>query len=643
MRRTRTALLGVLTVGVGLAGAAAIQAAGGPDDTYGAGGVALTPLSPSSDRYLGATRAPGGGTYNVGYTTVAGMDRAFVVTRVDEDGELVPGFGVGGVAVVNVVTGPFDPPPTGTAPNGSAEIARGVVVQADGKIVISGQAETPPGLGALDSRDQDIYVVRLLPNGSPDPTFGGPTGTVRINLSNGVPTTGTPNTDQAYGLDIRPNGKILVIGARGVDSGTPAKTDRDLIVAQLNPDGSLDATFGTGGVATSPTPGLNENPRRGLLESNGNYVATAYGTGIGGQTRPFITRFLPGGTPDPSFGVGGVATGEVGGPAPGFAEAYGAVRSGDGYVLAGYGSRSTTPANGIDVVVYRFTDAGVYDTTFADGGLLTYNRVNGADRGRDIAALPDGRIVVVGSSATPAPGADLDALVLVANPNGTLDSSFGNSGVSVVDLGGPNDAFFGITPVLNGSAVVAAGYRGGAMTDADEAGLLRVLLPTPPAATPPPPPPPPPPTPPAPSVVVTVPGPPPPPVVVTVPVPTPVTPPTSTSTTPAPRTATVAPRPTFTLVRRGTALFLRVRASPGSSLAGRAFVVQRRVGRSTLGLRSLRVPADGRIDVQIVLRPRSRSGAAGILGATRISVRATIAARGSATAASSPFRSVVVR
>ena len=69
-------------------------------------------------------------------------------------------------------------------------------------------------------------------------------------------------------------------------------------------------------------------------------------------------------------------------------------------MLAGYGSRSTTPANGIDVVVYRFNGDGTWDRTFGDDGLFTYNRVNGADRARDLSVLADGRIVAAGSTAT---------------------------------------------------------------------------------------------------------------------------------------------------------------------------------------------------------------------------------------------------
>ncbi len=93
------------------------------------------------------------------------------------------------------------------------------------------------------------------------------------------------------------------------------------------------------------------------------------------------------------------------------------------YVLAGYGSRSTTPANGIDVVIYRFTAAGVWDRTFGDDGLFTYNRVNGADRARDLTSLPDGRLVTAGSTAN-ADNTDVDGLILVVSPDGkTVDQA----------------------------------------------------------------------------------------------------------------------------------------------------------------------------------------------------------------------------
>ncbi len=478
-RKNARLLAGVVAVGAAIGGPTSAQAAG-LDDTFGVDGILFTSLSAAaSDRYQGATRAPGGGTYNVGYTTVSGTDRAFALSRVDANGELVESFGTDGVATVNVVTGPFDAPPAGTAPNGSAEIARGVVVQRDGKIVVAGQAETTPGRGKPDSRDVDVYVARFLTDGRLDEDFGDD-GVAIVDLGNGVFSgdTSRVNGDQAYGLTIRPDGKIVVTGAKGVDSSTSTtKRDRDLALIQLDGDGRLDGTFGVGGVAVSTgTPGVDENPRQSALHADGRIVSASYGTGIGGQTRPFVHRFTATGRLDATFGSGGVATAEIGGPAPGLAEAYEVAIQGDKYVLAGYGSRSTTPANGIDVVVYRFTADGTWDRTFGDAGLTTYNRVNGADRGRDLTVLADGRIVVSGSTATADATPQLDGLVLVVKPDGAIDTSVGDRGAFVIDLGGQNDAFFGSTAVSNGTKVVSAGYRGGTTADGDEAAVVRTDL-----------------------------------------------------------------------------------------------------------------------------------------------------------------------
>ena len=310
-----------------------------------------------------------------------------------------------------------------------------------------------------------------------DPSFG--TGGIeRIDLSDGRGPANAINGDQAYGLAIKPDGKLLVYGSKGIDFAEPARTDRDIAVVQLETDGDPDPTFGTAGVATTRNAGVSENPRHGLLQADGKIIATGYGTGIGGAVRPFIYRFNANGTTDAGFGTNGVATDEVGGPAPGFAEVYDVVQQGDKYVFAGYGSRSTTPANGIDVVLYRFNANGTYDRTFGDNGLFTYNRVNGADRARKLTSLSDGRLVIAGSTATADASPLVDALILVVKADGSgPDTSVGQGGALIRDLGGNNDSYFGLTTVFNGTKVVAAGYRAGADSALDESVLTRADLP----------------------------------------------------------------------------------------------------------------------------------------------------------------------
>ena len=129
-------------------------------------------------------------------------------------------------------------------------------------------------------------------------------------------------------------------------------------------------------------------------------------------------------------------------------------------------------------MVYRFNANGSYDRTFGDNGLFTYNRVNGADRARKLTSLADGRLVIAGSTATADASPLVDALILVVKADGSgPDTSVGQGGALIRDLGGNNDSYFGLTTVFNGTKVVAAGYRAGADSALDEAVLTRADLP----------------------------------------------------------------------------------------------------------------------------------------------------------------------
>ncbi len=80
------------------------------------------------------------------------------------------------------------------------------------------------------------------------------------------------------------------------------------------------------------------------------------------------------------------------------------------------------------------------------------------DRGRNLVALPDGRTVLVGSGKTGA--SNVDALVVRLTPTGGLDPAFGEGGRKLYDVGGPNDAFFGVALSPDGSRIAAVGYLG---------------------------------------------------------------------------------------------------------------------------------------------------------------------------------------
>jgi hypothetical protein len=107
----------------------------------------------------------------------------------------------------------------------------------------------------------------------------------------------------------------------------------------------------------------------------------------------------------------------------GYAEAYGLAVQADGrMVTTGYGSPvsaiNTTGAQ--DVVSFRYSDNAI-DATYAGvGGLILDSGLE--DRGRDVVALEDGRLVHVGKRGAVAG-------IYVTDADGHLDEEFGDSGI----------------------------------------------------------------------------------------------------------------------------------------------------------------------------------------------------------------------
>jgi uncharacterized delta-60 repeat protein len=404
-------------------------------------------------------------------------------------------FGVNGVASVNVSAAPFDTAPGGaTTPTGTTEIARSALVQTDGKIVVTGQAETVDG--ASDSRDIDMYAVRFHANGTLDTTYGGANspnasplpGISRISLTNGL-TAGAAagsaiTADNAWGSAITAGNAVVIEGSRGRNSTDAATRDRDLAMVKLTSTGALDTTFddGAGGVQGVSLAGntfggtpLNDNARRPKIDADGRIIAASYGSATGITNKPAVYRFTPNGALDTSYSGDGIATGEPLGPGPAFSEAYDvAIQSGDRYVLTGYGNAATTGST-VDMVAYRFRADGTLDPNFGTNGVTRYDAgIGQEDRGRDINVLPDDRIVIAGSSSQGA--GDLIAAVYLLRASGKFETTFGVNGALKVDMGGTGDAFFGMSDTTSLTHATVAGYKAVAGGLGDEAATARIDL-----------------------------------------------------------------------------------------------------------------------------------------------------------------------
>jgi len=268
-----------------------------------------------------------------GKVVVAGWSTqaAFEVVRFNPDGSLDTSFGSKGLAVIGF---------SGTS------YAFNVAVQADGKIVVAGQTQ-PKNTG-----NWDITLARLNTNGSLDSSFGAG-GKVVTQLPYSLNSTQylSPLTN----LAIDPNtsasdsnsGKLLVV----VRTQQP-----QAVVVRYNTNGTLDTTFGSG---TGYVNLGNQNYPAVVVQSDDRIVVA--GTGYG-STAVFLARLNADGTLDASFGSGGIVV--TSNPQVAFADSV-ALQANGQIVVCGTGMLNN---NGNRLMVGRYNTNGSLDITFGTGG-----------------------------------------------------------------------------------------------------------------------------------------------------------------------------------------------------------------------------------------------------------------------------------
>src|SRR5581483_3966625 len=263
-----------------------------------------------------------------------------------------------------------------------------VAQQADGKLVVAGESGS------------DWITLRYDAGGSLDPGFGSG-GLARQTFAGAA--FGTHVED----LAIQPDGKILL-------DGVVCSVSCDWALARYNPDGTLDAGFGSGGVVETSVGGAHTNAVR--LQTDGKIV-------VAGEGDAPLGRYNADGTLDSSFGSGGIAS------TPALAGTFltGVVIQPDGKIV-GLGWRRTDRDR---IVLVRYTPSGVLDPTFGSGGIIEQDPTGqGAVMSQHrVAVQPDGKMLITGCSSSSCGRTGM--LVLRYLPDGTLDSSFGTGGVVV--------------------------------------------------------------------------------------------------------------------------------------------------------------------------------------------------------------------
>ena len=369
------------------------------------------------------------------------------------DGILDPTFNLSGT-----------PPGTVVTPFGGGWDDGDVAVQPDGRVVVVGTS------------NGNFELVRYQANGSLDLSFDFD-GIVDTDLGD------LGGLDQAHALALQPDGKIIVVGStdacieEAVGEGSIASAcyggDVDIAIVRYRDDGSLDTSFGIGGVVTTDVDGGFDQAEGVTIQSDGQIVITGFAYVdhvVPDRVAPaqtsdadvVVARYNGSdGSPDGLFGGGGVTTTDLGG------YEYGndvEIQPDSNVVVVGH----TDPGEGTeDAIVLRYdgTDGtdGMLDLSFDTDGIQTLDL--GGDESFDAVALQfDGKIVAAGTD-----GADF--LVARYTTSGALDDTTFNPlgidpGTVPVNVGGPSDFATGVAVDIFGNIVVggtadSTTYEGG--------------------------------------------------------------------------------------------------------------------------------------------------------------------------------------
>ncbi len=282
------------------------------------------------------------------------------------------------------------------------EQAYKIAVQQDGKIIITGFVNAGGG--------QDFLVTRYLPNGSLDPDFG-MNGIVRYDF-------GTV-ADVGVDLVLQPDGKILVGGyVNNVNI-----TYDDYAMLRLNPDGSPDNSFGSGGFVVTDIEQKWDNVYAMALQDDGKILLAGESYSLNFR-RVCVCRYLPDGSLDNGFCCGGFAPFKIGMENDHPRDI--AIQENGMYIVVGFFDDISDQA-----FISRLDQDGNLDNNFGINGTATLDIGGKDDRFNTVLIQPDGKILVGGMNGEPG---NWDYLFARYNTDGTLDLSFGSNGIMLIDF-----------------------------------------------------------------------------------------------------------------------------------------------------------------------------------------------------------------
>jgi uncharacterized delta-60 repeat protein len=419
----------VAIVGVGAlappAGAAPHSRPGALDPSFGDGGRVLVkpPLEPTPAEFSGAGREPDGDLVLEMRHTSPSEDGVREIEMRKPSGALDPSFGQSG---------------TVKAPPGD-----GMTVLPDGDILV----------GVVNCGGDPSSAWEIDPSGNPVAGFG---------TKGCAPKVGFP--EKVIAVDGQ--GRVLLAGAVQFcgPCGKDTLPSSEPVVARLLPNGTLDPSFGKGGVVYTRS-------EDGLEIGYGDYSEPRVlaPTADGGLVIDFeseLIRLTESGALDQGFGKAGTLS------VPGMIDSI--LGTPDGGIVV-----PTDPSKG-PAAVTKFGPTGAPDPSFGDAGTLRLSLPSGSRLER-IAAFPEGGVLVAGVEAGgKSCRSCLTPFLTRLTAAGQPDPTYGNGGTAALAPASeprPFNEILAVAVAADGSALVGGQRSGG-----DAYALLRTPTGAPEAA-----------------------------------------------------------------------------------------------------------------------------------------------------------------
>jgi uncharacterized delta-60 repeat protein len=278
----------------------------------------------------------------------------------------------------------------------------------------------------------DFGIMRYTEDGEPDLSFG----------TNGVVITDMGGNDFATALTVLSDGSFIVSGySLGGTSGSFA-------MAKYSSTGILDGGFGTGGKVLTAIG--DQALSYGIqVQADGKIILAGFSR-LAGVNRFTFARYEANGTLDTGFGTNGITTLNAG---TGDSGAYSLALKSDGKIVAtGY---ALDALGQYFFAVVQLTTSGIADVSFDTDGIQTTSIGGVDDAASAVLIQADGKILVGGQSLQ---GTDYDFALVRYNADGSLDNSFGTSGVALTDVNLGSDDFGTAMVLQSDNKILLTGY-----------------------------------------------------------------------------------------------------------------------------------------------------------------------------------------